>query len=441
MQRVDALIRPRWTARVEPRVAIEERLAVAVDRGRIVAVVPVEEAERRFATGARHDRPRHVLLPGLVNAHVRAGTSLFRGLQSDRPRTDTRVARAEARWLGSELVADGARLAVAEMLLGGITCFADAYDYPDITGEVAAETGIRAVLGMVVRETRSAWARDADECVRKGLEVHDRFKGDPLIRTAFALCSPNDLGEATLARVRQLADELDVPVGTRLHETAAEVAASVARFGLRPLARLRAQGLVTPALIGAHATELEDAEIELLATAGASVAHCPRSNLKQASGVCRVEALRRAGVNVALGTDGVDRCDRLDLWAEMRTAALLGKHVAGDATAVPAAAALEMATVAGARALNLEREIGSLAPGKAADLICVDLGRLALQPILDPLAQLVYAASGEDVTDVWIAGAHLVANRELVRLDAAAIAAAAEQWGRRLDPGAASGDN
>src|SRR5881394_1594821 len=414
MQRVDALIRPRWTARVEPRVAIEERLAVAVDRGRIVAVVPVEEAERRFATGARHDRPRHVLLPGLVNAHVRAGASLFRGLASDRPRTDTRVARAEARWLGSELVADGARLAVAEMLLGGITCFADAYDYPDVTGEVAAESGIRAVLGMVVRETRSAWARDADEYVRKGLEVHDRFKGDPLIRTAFALCSPNDLGEATLARVRQLADELDVPVGTRLHETAAEVEASVSRFGLRPLARLRAQGLVTPALIGAHATQLEDAEIELLAS---------------------------AGVNVALGTDGADRCDRLDLWAEMRAAALLGKHVAGDATAVPAAAALEMATVAGARALNLEREIGSLAPGKAADLICVDLSRLALQPILDPLAQLVYAASGEDVTDVWIAGAHLVANRELVRLDAAAIAAAAEQWGRRLDPGAPSGDN
>ena len=428
MQRVDALIRPRWTARVEPRVAIEERLAVAVDRGRIVAVVPVEEAERRFATGARHDRPRHVLLPGLVNAHVRAGASLFRGLASDRPRTDTRVARAEARWLGSAV-------------LGGIACVADAYDYPDVTGEVAAESGIRAVLGMVVRETRSAWARDADEYVRKGLEVHDRFKGDPLIRTAFALCSPNDLGEATLARVRQLADELDVPVGTRLHETAAEVEASVSRFGLRPLARLRAQGLVTPALIGAHATQLEDAEIELLASAGASVAHCPRANLKQASGACRVEALRRAGVNVALGTDGADRCDRLDLWAEMRAAALLGKHVAGDATAVPAAAALEMATVAGARALNLEREIGSLAPGKAADLICVDLGRLALQPILDPLAQLVYAASGEDVTDVWIAGAHLVANRELVRLDAAAIAAAAEQWGRRLDPGAPSGDN
>jgi len=441
MQRVDALIRPRWTIRVEPRVAIEERLAIAVDGGRIVDVVPVDEAERRFTAGARHDRPRHVLLPGLVNAHTRAASSLFRGLASDRSRTDVRVARAEARWLGSELVADGTRLAVAEMLLGGITCFADTYDYPDVTGEVAAETGIRAVLGMVVRESPTAWARDADECIRKGLEVHDRFKGDPLIRTAFAPCSPNDATDVTLARVRQLADELDVPIETRLHETAAEVEASLSRFGLRPLARLRLQGLVTPSLIGAHATQLEDAEIELLATAGASVAHCPRSNLKHASGACSVAALRRAGVNVALGTDGVDRSDSLDLWAEMRTAALLAKHVAGDATAVPAAAALEMATIAGARALNLEREVGSLAAGKAADLICVDLGRLSLQPILDPLAQLVYAASSQDVTDVWVAGAHLVTNGELVRIDAAAIAAAAEQWGRRLAAGAASGDS
>jgi 5-methylthioadenosine/S-adenosylhomocysteine deaminase len=435
MQRVDALIRARWTIRVEPRPAVEERLAVAIDGGRIVAVLPVDEAERRFAAGARHDRPRHVLLPGLVNVHTRAASSLFRGLASDRPRTDPRVAQTEARWLGSELVADGARLAVAEMLLGGITCFGDTYDFPDVAGDVAAETGIRAVLGLVVRESPTAWARDADECIRKGLEVHDRFKGDPLIRAAFAPCAPNDATDATLARIRQLADELDVPVQTRLHETAADVAASVARFGLRPLARLQAQGLVTPALIGAHATQLEGAEIELLATAGASIAHCPRSNLKLASGACPVSALRRAGVNVALGTDGADRSDQLDLWAEMQTAALLAKHVAGDATAVSAATALEMATLAGARALNLEREIGSVAAGKSADLICVDLDRLSLQPILDPLAQLVYAASGCDVTDVWVAGAHLVANRELVRLDGAAIAAAAEQWGRRLVAG------
>ncbi|HUL81030.1 MAG TPA: amidohydrolase family protein [Gammaproteobacteria bacterium] len=432
MQRVDALIRPRWTIRVEPRVAVEEGLVVAVDNGRIVAVVPSDEAERRYVATARHERPRHVLLPGLVNAHTSAAACLFRGLAGDRPRADTRVVRIESRLVGPELVADGTRLAIAEMLLGGITCFADMHDYPDVAGDVAAEAGIRAVLGMIVRETPTAWARDADDCIRKGIEVHDRFRGDPLVRTAFAPCAPNEVTDATLVRIRQLADELDVPVQTGLHETAADVAASVARFGQRPLARLHAQGLVTPALIGVHATQLDDGEIELLATAGASVAHCPRSNLKLASGACPLAALRRAGVNVALGTDGADRGDRIDLWAELQAAALLAKHVAADPTAVPAAAALEMATLGGARALDLERETGSITAGKAADLICVDLGRLAIQPILDPLAQLVYAASSHDVTDVWVAGAHLVANRELVRLDGAAIAAAAEQWGRRV---------
>jgi len=441
MQPVDALIRPRWTIRVEPRVVVEEQLAIVVDGGRIVAVVPVAEADKRFAPRAHHDRPRHVLLPGLVNAHTRAASSLLRGLATDRPRADARVARAEARWLGSELVADGARLAVAEMLLSGITCFADMSDYPEVTGEVAAEAGIRAVLGMVVRESPTAWARDADECIRKGLEAHDRFKGDPLIRTAFMPCAPNDATDATLARIRQLTDELDVPIETRLHETAAEVEASVARFGLRPLARLHAQGLATPALIGVHATQLDDAELELLATAGASVAHCPRSNLKLASGACPVAALRRAGVNVALGTDGADRADRLDLWAEMRAAALLAKHVAGDATVVPAPAALEMATIAGARALDLEREIGSVTAGKSADLICVDLGALPLQPILDPVARLVYAATSRDVSDVWVAGAHLVANGEFVRLDGGAIESAAEQWARRFAADAAAGEH
>jgi len=434
MQRVDALIRPRWTVRVEPRVRVEERLAVAVDDGRIVAVLPVDEADRTFAAAACHDRPQHVLLPGLVNAHAHAAQSLLRGLANDLPagRALATVAAAEARWLGTELVADGARLAIAEMLLGGVTCFADIYDHADVVAEVASESGIRAVVGMAVRDAPSEGARDAHEGVHRGLELHDRLKGDPRIRSAFAPWSPNDASDATLARIRQLADELEVPVHTHLHETDAEIAASVARFGLRPLERLGAQGLVTPGLIGAHANRLQPAEIDALATAGASVVHCPRANLKLANGVCPVAALLRAGVNVALGTDGAATSDRLDLWAEMQTAALLAKQVAADASAVPAAAALAMATINGARALGLDGEIGSLVAGKAADAICVDLGRLELQPLLDPLTRLVYAASSRDVTDVWVAGEHVVANAELLRLDLRAIAAAAQAWGERL---------
>jgi 5-methylthioadenosine/S-adenosylhomocysteine deaminase len=435
MQTIDALICPRWTVRIEPQVEAEEGLALAVDGGRIVAILPVAEAERRFAPASRHDRPNHVLLPGLVNAHTHAAMTLFRGLADDLPLEqwlDARIWPAESRWMGPELVADGTRLAVAEMLAGGITCFSDMYYYPDVVGEVAVETGIRAVLGMIALDMPTAWAVDAEEYLRKGLEVYDRFRSEPLLRAAFAPHAPYTVGDATLSRIRRLADELDVPIHMHLNETAAEVAAAVAKTGRRPLARLEALGLVTPGLIGVHATQLEQAEIELLATAGASVVHCPRSNMKLASGACPVVALRRAGVNVALGTDGAASNNRLDLWAELQAAALLAKHTAGDAVALPAADALAMATINGARALNLADEIGSLVAGKAADLICVDLSGLEHQPLLDPLSQLVYAASRHDVTDVWVAGEYLVASREFVRLDTAQVGAAAERWRRRL---------
>jgi len=435
MQTIDALICPRWTIRVEPQVVAEEGLALAVDDGRIVAVVPVAEAERRFAPAARHDRPEHVLLPGLVNAHTHAAMALLRGIADDLPLEEWlhgKIWPAESKWLSPEFVADGTRLAVAEMLAGGITCFSDMYYYPDVVGEVAVETGIRAVLGMIALDAPTVWAANAEEYLRKGLEVYDRFRSEPRLTAVFAPHAPYTVTDATLTRIRRLADELDVPIHTHLHETAAEIATAVAKTGRRPLARLDALGLVTPALIGVHATQLEPAEIELLATAGASVVHCPRSNLKLASGVCPVVALRRAGVNVALGTDGAASNNRLDLWAELQTAALLAKQTTGDATALPPAEALAMATINGARALNLADEIGSLVSGKAADLICVDLSGLEHQPLLDPLSQLVYAASRHDVTDVWVAGEHLIARREFVRLEVPPIAAAAQRWRERL---------
>ena len=435
MQPIDALICPRWTLRVEPEVVAEEGLALAIEAGRIVDVLPVGDAERRYRPRARHERPTHALLPGLVNAHTHSPMALFRGFADDLPLEiwlREHIWPAEARWVGPELVADGTRLAIAEMLAGGITCFSDMYFHADVTGSVAAEIGMRAVLGMIVLDIPTGYAKTADEYLRKGLEIHDRFKAEPLITTAFAPHAPYSVGDATLAHIRRLADELDRPVHIHVHETAAEVAEAVASTGKRPLARLAALGLVNPGLIGVHATALTAGEIELLATAGANVVHCPRSNLKLASGLCPVADLLRAGVNVALGTDGAASNNRLDLWAELETAALLAKQVAGNAAAVPAAQALRMATINGARALGLGGEIGSLVAGKAADVICVDLSGVEHHPMLDPVSQLVYAASRHDVTDVWIAGEQLVADRALLRLDAADVCAAAERWARQL---------
>ncbi len=437
-QRIDALILPKWTIAIEPEIRAETGLALAVDGGRILALEPRAEAERRFVPDALHERPDHVLLPGLVNAHCHAGMALLRGLADDLPLERwlrERIWPAESKWVGPEFVADGTRLAIAEMLRGGITCFADMYYFPDAVAETALEAGMRAAIGMIVLEAPTVWAADPAEYVSKGLAVRDRYKGETLISTTFAPHAPYTVADATLAHVRRLADELEVPVHMHVHETAAEISEALAATGRRPLARLESLGLVTPALMAVHATHLLPAEIEALGAARASVVHCPRSNLKLASGTCQVAALLAAGANVALGTDGAASNNRLDLWSELELAALLGKQVAGDASAVTAAEALEMATLGGARALGLEGEIGSLVPGKAADLVCVSLGDLALQPVLDPLSQLVYAASRDAVSDVWVAGEHLVAQGELTRMDTAAIAAAAADWGVRLMEG------
>lgn len=437
-QRIDALICPKWTIAIEPEARAQTGLALAMDGGRILALLPRQQAEQAYAPDAVHERPDHVLLPGLVNAHCHAGMALMRGFADDLPLErwlHERIWPAESKWVSPEFTADGTRLAIAEMLRGGITCFSDMYYFPDTVADTAVEAGIRAVVGMIALEFPTAWAENADEYISKGLEVRDRFKGEPLVFTTFAPHAPYSVGDGTLMRIRQLADELEVPIHTHVHETSAEIDQAVASTGRRPLERLRTLGLVTPGFIGVHAAHLNEEEIAGLGEAGASIVHCPRSNLKLASGACRVAALQSAGVNVALGTDGAASSNRLDLWSELELAALLGKWVAGDATAVPAAEALRMATINGARALNLDHLIGSLEPGKAADMVCVDLSEPALQPVLDPLSQLVYAASRNEVSDVWVAGEHLVADGQLTRMDVAALSRAANEWARRLVTG------
>jgi 5-methylthioadenosine/S-adenosylhomocysteine deaminase len=319
------------------------------------------------------------------------------------------------------------------MLLGGITTFADMYYFPDVVADVASTAGMRISVGMIALEFPTVWAESVDEYITKGLAVHDRFQADPLVTTSFAPHAPYTVSNETLKRIRRLRDELEVPLHTHVHETQTELEQSLAEHGCRPLKRLQTLGLVTPALVAVHATSLTHEEIELLATSNASVVHCPRSNMKLASGACPVAALLEAGVNVALGTDGAASNNRLDLWSELQLAALLGKHVAGDATAVTAATALRMATLNGAKALGIEEQAGSLLPGKAADLICIELDAPGQIPVFDPISQLAYSASREQVTDVWVAGQHLVDRGRLTRIDVAALAARTRHWADKIE--------
>ncbi len=343
-----------------------------------------------------------------------------------------RIWPTEMRLLSPGFVADGTGLAIAEMLRGGITCFADMYLFPDTVADTAAAAGIRAAVGMIAIEFPTPWAQTSAEYISKGLAVHDAYKTHPLVTTTFAPHAPYTVSDETLRRIRQLADELDVPVHMHVHETAQEVTEGIEKFGQRPLARLEALGLLNPSLMAVHATQLTDEEIAALHRSGGSVVHCPRSNLKLASGACRAADLMDAGVNVALGTDGAASNNRLDLWSEMESAALLGKLIAGDAEALPAADVLRMATIGGARALGLEQEIGSLQPGKAADVICVRLEGAAMEPILDPVSQLVYCAGRENVSDVWVAGEHLLADGALTRLNEALLVERAREWAKQV---------
>ena len=292
--------------------------------------------------------------------------------------------------------------------------------------------GFRALVGLPVIEFPTAWARTQDEYFDKGCEVHDVWRRDPLVATGFAPHAPYTVSDASFERIRMLCDQLDLRVHCHVHETAHEVEDSVRQHGLRPLARLDRLGLVSERLIAVHMTQLTDAEIALCAERGVSVAHCPESNLKLASGFCRLHDLHRAGVGIALGTDGCASNNDLDMFGEMRTAALLAKGVSGDASAMDAAATLRMATLGGARALGFGDRIGSIEPGKAADLVLVDLDPLETQPLYHAVSQLVYATGRHQVSDVWIGGVRKLADGRLTDLDTDAIGAKARQWRGRI---------
>jgi 5-methylthioadenosine/S-adenosylhomocysteine deaminase len=435
MEKVDTLIKARWVAPVAPAVGALEHHAVAISQGRIVALLPIEAALLRFDAAEVLERPDHLLIPGLVNAHTHAAMALLRGLADDLPLMtwlQEHIWPAEQRWMSAEFVEHGSELAMAEMLLGGTTTFNDMYFFPEVVARSAARIGMRACVGMILIRFPTVWASEPAEYLRKGLALRDEYKGHPLITTAFAPHAPYTVDDEYLVKIRRLADELEIPVHTHVHETADEVMGSVVDCGARPLARLDALGLVSPMLMAVHMTQLEDAEIERIAAAGASVVHCPESNLKLASGFCPVASLLEAGVNVCLGTDGAASNNDLDMLGEMRTAALVAKGVAGRADAVSAEQVLAMATINGARALGLADEIGSIEVGKWADLCCIDLQRPATWPVYDPVAQLVYAGSRDQVEDVWVAGRRMVAEGRLARLDDALIMARAAAWRERI---------
>lgn len=423
LTRAMQLICPEWIAPVVPERAVLTGHAVAVDDGRIAALLPVDEALARHPDARRIDLPGHLLIPGLVNLHTHAPMSLLRGIGDDMPLKawlHDRVWPLEARLLAPDFVFDGAMLACAEMLLGGTTCFNDMYFFPEQVAIAASAFGMRVAIGIPVVEFPTAWGTGPADYLRKGLELRDRLRDDPLATFCLAPHAPYTVSDETFRTIASLAAETGMPIHCHVHETVQEVVDGLAQTGRRPLHRLADLGILGPQLIAVHAVHTDDDDLALLAAHGASVAHCQQSNLKLASGIARSARMRELGINVGIGTDGAASNNRLDLLLEGRTAALVAKGATGDATVWSAHETLAAMTLAGARALGIEDRIGSIEPGKSADLVAVDLTAVQTIPVHDPVSQLVYAAGREQVAEVWVAGRHVVRMRQLSESDARA---------------------
>jgi 5-methylthioadenosine/S-adenosylhomocysteine deaminase len=434
MQTCDLRLDAGWLVPIEPAGALAGH-ALIVDAGRIAALVPSTEADLRFAPREHVAMPNHVLLPGLVNAHTHGAMNLFRGIADDVPLQawlERHIWPREARFVAPDFVYDGARLAAAEMLRSGITCCNDMYFFPDASARAFLEVGMRAMLGLPVLDFPTPYAADADAYLARGLEIRDALKHEGTLAFSLSPHAPYTVADATWQKIVVYARQLDLPIQTHLAETAQEVASSLAEHGRTPLHRLHDLGATGPQFIAIHGVHLGVDEIALLAAQGCHVVHCPISNMKLGSGIAPVPALLAAGVNVALGTDGAASNNRLDLFGEMRMAALLAKVATGDPSTLPAQQALAAATLAGARALGLDRDIGSLVAGKQADIVAVDLSALDALPCYDPVSHLVHAVGREAVTDVWVAGKRVVAQRALQTADEAELAASARLWQERL---------
>ncbi|HSW11284.1 MAG TPA: TRZ/ATZ family hydrolase [Solimonas sp.] len=436
MQTADLLVFPRWLVPVEPAGVVLEQHALVIRDGRIAQVLPAAEA-RAIVARETLELPQHAVMPGLVNIHAHSAMSLLRGIADDLPLMDwlqNHIWPAEGAHVSREFCVDGVRLACAEMIRGGTTCFNDMYFFPDASAQVAAESGMRATIGLIMIDFPTAWASGPDEYLHKGLAVHDQIKGNPLLRTVFAPHAPYTVSDGPLQKVRAYAHELGNGIHMHVHETAGEVEMAVQASGKRPWQRLKELELLGPDFIAVHMTQLTDQEIAEAAEFGVHIAHCPESNLKLASGFAPVGKLLVAGVNVALGTDGAASNNDLDLLGELRTAALLAKAVAGDARTLSAPQALQMATLSGARALGIDGETGSLVAGKSADFIAVDLSAAATQPVYNVLSQLAYAAGRDQITHTYVAGRALMRDRQLLSLDEAAVIARANEWRQKIKP-------
>ena len=409
--------------------------SVAIDGRDIVAVGPAAEIAAGYRGRDTIDAAGAVVMPGLINTHTHAPMVLYRGLADDLALMDwlqKYIFPAEARTVSPEFVRAGTRLAALEMIESGTTAYADMYYFEEEIARVTRAAGLRGVLGETIIQFPVPDAKTPAEGLARAERFAREFAGDELITAAVAPHAMYTLDAETLKACRALADRLSIPVIIHLAETKDEVRIADEKYHATPVAFLDSIGFWGPRTLAAHGVHLTPADIDILARRHVAVSHNPESNMKLASGIAPVIALRKAGVVVGLGTDGAASNNDLDMFGAMRQAAFLHKLEAGDPRAIPAGAALEMATIDGARALGMEKTLGSLEPGKRADLLVVSMSAARQTPMYDPVSHLVYVTRGDDVRTTIVNGRILMRDRKVLTLDARQVLAEARALAQKV---------
>lgn len=414
-----------WSARYviteDARHRVIENGAVAIRGDRILGVGAKAEIDQRFQARQRLDRPDAILAPGLIDTHTHAAMSLFRGIADDLRLQDwlTKfIFPAEAKNVTPEFVRWGTRLGCLEMLLGGTTTFTDMYYFEDVVAEVAKEAGMRGVLGETIIGFPVADNKTPADALKFTERYLTRFRNDPLVVAAVAPHALYTNSDATLKAARALANKYNAPLIIHLSETKKENDDAMAQRHMSPTRVLDSLGVWNGRSLAAHGVWLDERDMGILKARGVGVAHCPSSNMKLASGVAPVVRMLAMGLSVGLGPDGPAGSNNdFNLFEEMDLAAKLQKVATGDPQALPAVTALEMATIRGARALGMEKEIGSLETGKRADLIMVRTDRPNAVPLYDPISQMVYALKADDVRDVMVNGKPVVRDAKILTLN------------------------
>ncbi|MBV1875978.1 MAG: TRZ/ATZ family hydrolase [Cycloclasticus sp.] len=433
---VSLQINARWIITVDADDSVLESHAIIIQDDAIIDILPQQQANKYNPTELI-ELNDHALAPGFINAHTHAAMSLLKGLADDLPLDEwlnDHIWPAETALADGEFVKDGSELAIAEMIRGGTTCFNDMYFFIDQTAAAVSHIGIRACIGIPIIDFPTRWAKDLNEYITKGLAVHERFHTNKLIDFTFAPHAPYTVSDESLKTIQPIMDELGLAMHIHAHETENEVQQSIAEHGISPIERLKNLDFLSPDLMAVHMTTLSEIDIQLLAEHRVNVIHCPESNLKLASGFCPISELLNAEINVALGTDGSASNNDIDMLGEIRTAALLAKGLTNKADALPAKQALRMATINGAKALGLDKKIGSIEVGKQADMFAINLNSIETQPIYDVISTLIYSANRSQISDVWVAGKRLMQNHELVTIDETALIDKIKQWQGKISP-------